>query len=66
MSLPQKPGIYTDARCSIPGVTTVKQSREGPPLSDTYSHARCHIPGVTKDKQNQEGTLHRIFERSAE
>ena len=48
---PKKQGIYSDARCSIPGVTTVKQSGEGPPLSDTYSDTRCHNPGVTKEKQ---------------
>ena len=44
--------LYSDARCHIPGVTAVKQSQEGTPLSDTYSDARCHIPGVTTDKQN--------------
>ena len=58
---PKKQGIYSDARSNIPGVTTVKQSGEGPPLSATYSDARCQIPGVTKDKQNWEGTLYRIF-----
>ena len=54
--------LYSDARCHIPGVTTVKQSQEGTSFSDTYKHVRCHILHVTMDKQNQEG----IFKKSAE
>ena len=43
--------LYSDARCHIPGVATVKQSQLGTPLSDTYNDARCHIPGMTMEKQ---------------
>ena len=45
---------HSDARCHISGVTTVKQSWVGSPLSDTDSDARCHIPSVTMDKLNWE------------
>ena len=43
--------LYSDARCHILGVTTVKQSQDGTLLSDIYSDVRCHSPCVAMDKQ---------------